>query len=97
MDEETFTAISEWYYFAILSLGEVKGSRFEASWLSRRLGISRDEAAVAMRRLIRLGLVETLPGRKYRQATKALTIETKGYEPAIRQFLHQASGDRCLA
>jgi len=90
VDQETFAAISEWYYFAILSLSEVKGSRFDASWISRRLGISRDEAAVAMRRLVRLGLVETLKGGKYRQSTKALSIETKGYEPAIRQFLHQA-------
>ena len=52
-----FKTISEWQYFAILSLAEI--SDFEASpeWISSRLNITIKDAKVAIDRLIRLEML----------------------------------------
>jgi uncharacterized protein (TIGR02147 family) len=89
IDPETFAAISEWYYFAILCLLEIPAPKRDAAWIAKRLGLSKPETIRALRRLERLGLVDK-PGRGgYRASGKALSIETEGYEPAIRNFMHQ--------
>lgn len=58
LDIDTFHLISDWHYFALLSLAETKGFQCEASWISQRLNISITKATDAMERMLRLGLLE---------------------------------------
>lgn len=53
-----FQIISDWYHFAILELVGVNGARGDASWISRALGISVNEARIAVERMLRLGMLE---------------------------------------
>ena len=52
-----FRAISEWHYFAILSLFKTKGFRSDAEWIAQRLGLSAPVVTQALDRLKRLGIV----------------------------------------
>lgn len=52
-----FSQISDWYYFAILSLAEIPGFQLETSWVSQRLGITDAEAQNALDQLIKLQLL----------------------------------------
>lgn len=54
---EQFRAVSEWYHFAILSLAEIDGYRHDAAWIAGRLGIRKPDAAAALERLEKLGML----------------------------------------
>ncbi len=86
---DTFAVISDWYHYAILSLLDVPGSRFEAKWIARALAISENEAQLAIDRLLRLGLVEVDVKGVARQAGKPLKIENTNSTAATRQFHRQ--------
>lgn len=58
LDIDTFHLVSEWYYFAILSLAETPDFQSDAKWISQRLGLSLTKAQEALERLLRLELVE---------------------------------------
>jgi transcriptional regulator with XRE-family HTH domain len=60
---DQFAVISDWYHYAILELTNVVGFKSEAAWISKRLGITKLEANVAVERLMRLGLLEERNGR----------------------------------
>jgi uncharacterized protein (TIGR02147 family) len=85
---DTFALISDWYHYAILSLLELPGSRFEPKWIAARLGISEVQAKLAMECLSRLGLVEERGGR-VRQAGKPIKIENTVSTAASRKFHKQ--------
>lgn len=58
-----FKAISEWYYFAILSLAEISSFQACPQWIANRLNITTTEASKALEVLKELGmLVEEKPG-----------------------------------
>ncbi len=63
LQADQFRSISEWYHFAILSLAETKGFKSDSDWIAKRLGIRRQEAQMAIDRLLRLKMIE-------RQGTK---------------------------
>lgn len=88
LDFEAFKLMSNWYHFGILSLSEVEGNRYSASWIAERLGITAREAKDALAVLEKLKLVRRR-GNGFEQVVKPLSIETKGYESAIRIFLQQ--------
>jgi uncharacterized protein (TIGR02147 family) len=74
--EEEFTLISEWYHFAILSLIETKGFKFEPKWIAQRLGITTVEVREAIERLERLQLIESRQQKIYlRQKGTATTSD----------------------
>lgn len=56
--DDIFKMMSDWYYFAILSLAKTKKPKSEPAWIARRLGISEEQAESAVRRLERLGYIE---------------------------------------
>lgn len=87
-DMERFKAISQWYHFAILSLTFVEGFKSDATWISKRLGISRVEANDAIERLLELGLLERREGRLHQTETM-LYVDQKKPDLAIRKY-HQA-------
>ncbi len=93
LEEETFSAISDWQHFAILSLLETKDFRENERWIARRLGISVLEARDSLERLIRLGIVERrenklLPARG--GFTTSQYISSAALRRSHRQSLEQA-------
>lgn len=56
--EDEFRLISDWYHFAILSLGKIKGAKADPFWIADRLGITATEAREALERLKRLDIIE---------------------------------------
>ena len=63
LDIDRFKIIADWYHFAILSLSELKGQKASPAWISDKLGITRTEAASALRRLQDMGLLSVRNGR----------------------------------
>lgn len=55
---DTFAIIAEWYHYAILELTYIQGFQSDATWISRKLGITKSEANIGIERLFRLGLLK---------------------------------------
>jgi uncharacterized protein (TIGR02147 family) len=85
---DSFAFISDWYHYAILSLLEIPGARFEAKWISRHLRITEIEAKGAMERLQRLGIVQKVDGR-WRQTSGAIRIASDVPTAATKKFQKQ--------
>lgn len=58
LSEDKFKLLSDWYYFAILELLEIKGFKLSARSVSKRLPINLIQAQDAIDRLTRLGLIK---------------------------------------
>lgn len=54
---DAFAVMSDWYHYAILELTYLDDFKAEAGWISRRLGITKSEANIAVERLFRLDLL----------------------------------------
>lgn len=63
--EDYFDIISEWEYFAVLSLTNLADFEPSASWISNRLGISLERGSEVFNRLVTLNLLEH-DGTRYR-------------------------------
>jgi len=83
LENDVFLTIADWYHFAILSLGEIRGNRWNADWISTRLGISLSEARRAMQRLSRLGLIERR-GLGFKQSGQNLVTKHDVPSDAVR-------------
>ena len=83
-----FNVLSEWYYFAILSLLEVKGASLDSRWIAKKLGISIFEAKEAVERLKRLDLIAMNDG-KWRQTGGPIRIDDTSTISAARRFQKQ--------
>ena len=85
---DTFAVISDWYHYAILSLLDIKDSKFEAKWIAKKLGITHMEAQMAMDRLRNLGLVKNTRN-KWSQSGGSLKVENTISTAASRKFHKQ--------
>lgn len=91
VDEESnlsldyFKAVSDWYYFAILSLAEISDFKADPEWISKRLNISKREAKSALNRLIKLEMlieedgVFKASGIQYKTPTDIANISLKNH------------------
>ncbi len=66
LQSDQFKLISEWHYFAILSLMKLSSFKRNPKSISQRLGISETVARESIERLIRLGLIQIKNGRLIR-------------------------------
>ena len=66
---DTYHLISEWYYFALLSLAETQDFQCDPKWISQRLGITVAQINQAVDRLEKLALIEVDPETKKWKAT----------------------------
>ncbi|MES2855815.1 MAG: TIGR02147 family protein [Bdellovibrionota bacterium] len=89
---DAFNTISDWYHYAILSMLELPEAKFEARWISKRIGISILDAKLAIERLQRLGLVEEVESGCWRQAGRPIKIENSLSTVATRKFHKQILG-----
>lgn len=60
---DQYHVISEWYYFAIVSLAETEGFKGNSKWIASRLNIPIRDAEVALDRLERLGMLKKVGGK----------------------------------
>ncbi len=92
LQEDTFKAMSEWYYFAILSLARIPGNQASPAWIAGRLGLGVPEARGALRRLERLGFIEIRSGRMVRTQTSFTT--TDGIPSSALRSFHAQNLER---
>ena len=87
---ENFNFIADWYHLAILEVIDTLGhkSLLEANSLSLLLGISRKEAASALMRLQKLGLLKK-EDAKYMTLSDSTYVGEEVPSEAIRLFHHQ--------
>lgn len=92
VDQDVFHLVSEWYYFAILTLFETKDFRWNSIWIAKRLGVTRTQARVAMDRLLRMGLVKKELGRFVCTNDHVSTggVPSEAIRQYHRQLLHKA-------
>lgn len=57
LNMDYFHVVSDWYYFAILSLAETKDFRDDPDWIARRLAITGAQARTALERLERMEML----------------------------------------
>lgn len=86
--DDEFSLIADWYHFAVLSLIEIKHTKMNALWISKRLGISHGTAQEALNRLERLKIIEIKNG-KITQIRKNLKTTTDIPSAAIRKYHRQ--------
>jgi uncharacterized protein (TIGR02147 family) len=87
LEDDKFKLISDWYHFAILSLTKIKNSKSDPRWVAQRLGISTEEANLAIQRLVRLGLLKA--GPQFKQIGTTLEVSSDVPSDAIRKYHKQ--------
>ncbi len=73
---DTFKIIADWYHYAILELTYLIDFQSDSSFISRRLGISKIDAELAIERLIRVGLLKN--EKDTLKATEDFTASASG-------------------
>jgi uncharacterized protein (TIGR02147 family) len=87
LHDDDFKLISDWYHFAILSLGKLP-NRANAQWIANQLEIDPGVAWDAFHRLQRLGLLNVKNGR-FSQTSKPLTTKPDLPSQAVRKYFAQ--------
>lgn len=62
ISEDKFQLISDWFYLAILSLGELPNTKADPRWIAKRLNITQAMANTALQRLERLNIIKIKNG-----------------------------------
>ncbi len=88
LSDEELADVSQWHYFAILTLAQVPQAKADSRWIARRLGISEVDALEALRRLEMNGLIEIKEGNFFQVGN---SIDTKNDLPSknVRRVLKQ--------
>lgn len=88
---DLFASIADWYHVAIESLAEIKDFSMAPSSIAKQLGISELEAEVALKRLLRLGMLEQDPQQegKLRKAKGYSATTSNIPNEALRRFHRQ--------
>ncbi len=63
LDLEAFDAITDVYHYAILELTYLEKFSSDVTWIASQLGISTIEAKLAIKRLLKVGLLRDVNGR----------------------------------
>jgi len=88
LEEDIFRMMSDWYYFALLSLARLKGCKSDPHWIARKINISAREAEGAIARLQRLGLL-TVSKAGLSRSAQPLRIGSAIPSSAIRRYHKQ--------
>lgn len=90
---DSFTALSDWQYFAILNLLKVKNFQKDPAWIAERLGITKRLVVQSIARLKRLGLIEEQDGilaRVHKQIRTTDGLASRALKISHEQSLRQA-------
>jgi uncharacterized protein (TIGR02147 family) len=89
-DLSVFKQRSEWYYTAIMGMAELPNNQMTPTQISKRLGISKIEAEVAVDRLLRLELLEKDNSGRLVPVRDRLLIQSDATSnEALRKFYRQ--------
>lgn len=88
LEEDAFALISDWYHYAILSLGEFKPNFSNPKWIASQLGITEKQARDAFLRLERMRILKR-HGRGFKQCTLPLDIQSPTKSLALRKYHRQ--------
>lgn len=93
---DQFKVISDWYHFAIIDLLKTNTFKNDMNWISKRLGISKIETELAIERMKKLNLIQSVKGRLQ---VKSSTVNTPTdiSSEAIRKFHKQVLNKAILA
>ncbi len=91
LEDDVFRLMSDWYYFAILSLSRLPKCPSEPNAVAERLGISRTEAQAALKRLEKLKLIEKR-GRYLVRTSNPITTTDNVPSAALKNFHKQHLG-----
>lgn len=89
LNVEMFKLISDWYHIPIIEMTELKDFEFSAEGISKRLGISRNEAEVAIERLERLELIEKKAEGGYRKTNNNYEFRSALMSEALNRYHSQ--------
>lgn len=93
LTHDTFLAMSNWYYMAILELPYLKHFKLDQKWMAKTLGITVSEVNIAIEVLQRLGLIEITPEGKWVDKNPFFsTIEPNVTSAALRANQKQILG-----
>jgi uncharacterized protein (TIGR02147 family) len=93
---DLYRVIGDWYHMAILVLTQVRGFEDQPQWIGSQLGISTTEAALAVERLLKVGLlVRDEASGRLKMSAEQLATSDKGLTTAAqrknqKQFLEKA-------
>jgi transcriptional regulator with XRE-family HTH domain len=91
---DEFTAISDWYHYAILELTFISGFRPDPIWIARQLSITKEEAKAAIERLKRLGLLleenKSLVKSARFHTNQSAVNTSSAHRELQRQLIHKA-------
>lgn len=93
---DVFKTISEWYHLPILELTYLPGFKATPDYVSKKLGISKSEAELALKRLIRLDLLEKDNKQIWKKAHNYLLSESKVSDSAFKHY-HKQILERAIA
>ncbi len=65
LDQEIFHVVSDWFYFAILSLTEIDEFKSDTAWISERLNVPQTEIEIAIDRLLDLNMLKRLENGRF--------------------------------
>jgi uncharacterized protein (TIGR02147 family) len=89
LNMDHYHVISEWYYFAIISLAETRSFRDDPQWIARRLNIKLAEASMALERLERLGLLARTKSGKLKATGQQFATSTDIANMSLRKSHNQ--------
>lgn len=99
---EEFKLIQDWYHITIVELTLLADFEPSSAWIARKLGISEEEASMAVERLISLGFLERTEDGKFKKSAKGspglriVSDDYPSYITALRHAIHQF-GDKAMA
>ncbi|MGE3975360.1 MAG: DUF4423 domain-containing protein [Bdellovibrionales bacterium] len=84
---DTFYLITEWYHDAIMELSRIEGFGGTPLFISRALGISVNEAQLAIERLERIGMIEVNADNTWNDVGEYTSIQHDDFtDVALRRF-----------
>lgn len=89
VEVDTFQAISDWYHLAIIQLIEMPIFKEDPKWIARALNISAAEAASAIDRLLRIGILFRDERGTLKRVDETIVVQNKAPSDAVRKFQEQ--------
>lgn len=89
---DLFKIISEWYHLPILEMTYLPGFRATPEYLTRKLGISKSEAELALKRLFRVELLEKDEKANVKKAHNYILTESSVPNSAFKNYHKQILG-----
>lgn len=72
ISQDVFQIISNWHFYALLSLADIEHIPYNSETLAPMIGISRLECTQCIHKLVQLNLLEKISDSKYKQTNHAI-------------------------